>query len=59
MDHQIGNAQQADGGPKARSDGVELRGLPGGDRPIPTRLDRGGGVAAGVESLDEGVDERA
>ncbi|MBT5904251.1 MAG: hypothetical protein HOH27_00440 [Acidimicrobiaceae bacterium] len=59
MDHQIGNAQQADGCSKARFDGVELRGLPSGDRPIPVRLDRGGGVAAGVESFDEGVDERA
>ncbi len=59
MDHQFGNAQQADGCPKAWFDGVEFRGLPSRDRPIPVRLDRGGGVAAGVKSLDEGVDERA
>ena len=58
MDHQIGNAQEADGGPQARYDGVESRGFSGGGRRIPAWLARGGGVAASVESLDEGVDER-
>jgi len=59
VDHQVGHAQQADGGPQARSDGVELREPLRRSRPVPARLDRGGGVTADVQPVDEGVDERS